>query len=288
MLAPFCFDYLAGSILRWDWLFALGIAMAFWLQRSRSPPARSSATRSLSKLFPIFVRGRSASRLAVDSVRAARLDPGARPPRRRRRRRGDRVRRSRRRRCSAGRGSGRDYRERIGVTQHEKFYANQYSLQTVYLQIGRDHAGELAARPLEARRRSSRHAPDVDGRRPTGLARRPARPDGARARRARERAGSLEALAVGPFLVFVWLTVNAYYWNMLGLTALALAARQFARGDRLSAGLLALHVVWGAYYLYQHLNAGYAEGYFVAVLLLATLVIWAAQALISPARPDDA
>ena len=44
------------------------------------------------------------------------------------------------------------------------------------------------------------------------------------------RAEPIEALAVGPLLVYVWLVVNAYYWNMLALTALAWARAPSAIG----------------------------------------------------------
>jgi len=285
-MAPFVFNYLAGSILRWDWLFALGMAMAFWQRRRPFVAGAFLGYAIVSKLFPIFFLVTLGVWLAAEAWRRRRLRPGS-------------FRLFGGVALSAivfvgasaaafgGFGIWQTYRERIAVTQQEKFYANQYSLQTVYLQAAASTPSELARGFLKPRV-IKQSEPNVDvAQHRTGLlvvrllltllilA-------------AVVRAGSLEALAVGPFLIYVWLTVNAYYWNMLGLTALALAARQFALGDRLSAGLVALHVVWGAYYLYQHLNAGYAEGYFVAVLLLATLLVWAAQALISPAPADAA
>jgi hypothetical protein len=70
---------------------------------------------------------------------------------------------------------------------------------------------------------------------------------------------------------------------MLGLTAVGLAARQ-ARTGRASLGLVWLHAMWAAYYLYQHLNWRFAEGYFVALLLLFAMLAWAAQAIIRPSR----
>lgn len=285
-MAPFVFNYLAGSILRWDWLFAVGMALAFWQRRQPFVAGTFLGYAIVSKLFPVFFLVTLGVWLAAEALRRRRLHPGS-------------FRLFGGVALSAivfvgasaaafgGLGIWQNYRERIAVTQHEKFYANQYSLQTVYLQATESTTRELTRGFLKPRV-IKQSEPNVDvAQHRTGLlvvrliltllvlA-------------AVVRSSSLEALAVGPFLIFVWLTVNAYYWNMLGLTALGLAARQFARGDRLSAGLFALHVVWAAYYLYQHLNAGYAEGYFVAVLLLATLVVWAAQALISPARPDAA
>jgi hypothetical protein len=43
-----------------------------------------------------------------------------------------------------------------------------------------------------------------------------------------------------------------------------------------------MHAMWAAFYVYQHLNRGYAEGYFVGLLLLGVLVAWAAQAIARP------
>jgi hypothetical protein len=85
------------------------------------------------------------------------------------------------------------------------------------------------------------------------------------------RAEPLEAIAVGPFLVYVWLVVNAYYWNMMMLPALAWMARH--KHDRL-VPLLGLHALLMWFYLYQHLAHGYAEGYFVGLLMLVLLVAW--------------
>jgi hypothetical protein len=82
-------------------------------------------------------------------------------------------------------------------------------------------------------------------------------------------ADPIEAFAIGPLLVYVWLVVNAYYWNMLSLVALA-----WFRGHRLCA-LVWLHVKLMRFYLYQHLNHGFAEGYFVGLLMLVLLVVWA-------------
>jgi uncharacterized membrane-anchored protein len=74
-------------------------------------------------------------------------------------------------------------------------------------------------------------------------------------------------------LVFVWLTVNMYYWNMLGLLALGLAARSQRPNQRPALGMLiALHVMFMGFYLYQHLNRGLTEGYAVAYVLCAAII----------------
>ena len=76
--------------------------------------------------------------------------------------------------------------------------------------------------------------------------------------------------------MFTWLTVNMYYWNMLGLLALGLLLRSERPNQRPAfAMLLGLHVVFMVFYLYQHLNRGLTEGYAVA-WMLAVLIIGAA------------
>jgi hypothetical protein len=280
-LAPFCFDYLGGSILRWDWLFALGMALGF-LRRERPFVAGAFLGYAVvSKLFPIFFAVALGVWLIGASLRRRRLHPHL--PR-----------------LLAGGAAAavffvavssalfgglsvwRGYRDRIAVAEHEKYYPNQYSLKTVYLQVVESTPHSLERnlfKPAEIKQA----LPQVDiAEHEVGflfvrlaltllvLA-------------AALRADAIEAFACGPFLVFIWLTVNAYYWNMLGLTALALAWRQ-TRRERLSLGLVLLHVIWAAYYIYQHLNWRFAEGYFVALLLLFTMLVWAAQAI---ARPEQ-
>jgi hypothetical protein len=81
----------------------------------------------------------------------------------------------------------------------------------------------------------------------------------------------VEAIAVGPFLVYVWLVVNAYYWNMMMLPALAWMRRDTR--DRL-VPLLGLHAMLIWFYVYQHLSHGFAEGYFMGLLTLVNLLLW--------------
>jgi hypothetical protein len=278
-LTPFCFDYLGGSILRWDWLFALG--MAFGCYR-RDRPVLAGAFLGwaiVSKLFPIFFAVALGVCLVAESLRRRRLHPhilrlGA----------GALVAALVLVAASSAVFGGfqvwRDYRDRIAVTENEKYYPNQYSLKTVYLQVAESTPQSLRRnlfKPAEIKQ-SLRRVDIADHRVGFLLVRLVLT---LLVLGAVARADAIEALGAGPFLVFIWLTVNAYYWNMLALTGLALAARQ-ARSGRLSVGLIALHGVWAAYYVYQHLNWRFAEGYFVALLLLGTMLAWAAQALIRP------
>ncbi|HKA89228.1 MAG TPA: glycosyltransferase family 87 protein [Haliangiales bacterium] len=276
-LTPFSFDFLAGSILRWDWLFAVGMAFACWRRERPLLAGACLGYAAAAKLFPLFFAVALGVWLVIDSFRRRRLDPqlprfvagfaaaaialvlasSA---------------------AFGGFGVWRAYRDRIEVTQTEKYYANQYSLKTVFLQVAESTPHELSRTLLKpAVIKQSLPRVDIDSHRVAFLLVQLALT--ALALVAVARAGAVEALAAGPFLVFIWLTVNAYYWNMLGLTALAWAAAQLAPRGRLSLPLLALHVTWGAFYLYQHLNMGFAEGYFVALLLLGTFVVWAASAI---------
>jgi hypothetical protein len=84
------------------------------------------------------------------------------------------------------------------------------------------------------------------------------------------RTDEIGAFCMGPMLVFTWLVVNMYYWNMFGLMALGLARRDDQK-PALGA-LMGLHGIFMMFFLYQHTNHGYAEGYFVALLLCAWLI----------------
>jgi hypothetical protein len=75
---------------------------------------------------------------------------------------------------------------------------------------------------------------------------------------------------MGPLLVFVWLTVNMYYWNMFGLLALGLAAGRRGLGLFLQLGLLGIFLF---FYFYQHFNRGFSEGFAVAYLLAAGILL---------------
>jgi hypothetical protein len=272
-MMPVCFDYLAGSLLRWDWLFALGLAMILW---TRARPLAAGAMLGYaiaSKLFPLFFGVGFAFWAGWEFLRTRKIDP-------------------RLYRFAAGVAVAfalsvaissamfgprvwRGYRERIAVAQHEHFYGNQYSFKTVFLQMAYSRPAEFAQNwMLPSEVKAAR--PEVDLHQwaipffilqllltalvALGL----------------RRADAIEALAVGPLLVYVWLVVNAYYWNMLALTALAWTAREqlFAtRGGRLWP-LLGVHALLITFYVYQHLGHGFAEGYFVGVMMLALLVGW--------------
>jgi hypothetical protein len=168
-----------------------------------------------------------------------------------------------------GPGAWVEYFQRIQVAQVEKFYAIQYSLKTVWLQFAAGSwgvwtQGLFPAEVLQARA-------DVDADRYTAgflvvrlaftwlvyqLAR---------------RADDVEAFLLGPLLVFTWLTVNMYYWNMLGLLAMGLMMRKDRQRPALAL-LIGVHAIFAFFYVYQHFNRGMSEGFAVATLLAALII----------------
>jgi hypothetical protein len=268
---PNVFDYTFGSFLRWDWLFALGMAMCFLKREKWATAGAFFGFAVATKLFPVFfgvallchagfvtlrerkvakryVRfGAGAAGSAVAAVLLSSLMCGT--PR-----------------------AWLEYKDRIQVALVEKYYPIQYSLKTVYVQVAASGLSEFLdhwAAP-----------PEIQQGRPEVQLR-----DYAAGlfvvqllftllvAAALARADDVSAFAMGPFLVFVWLTVNMYYWHMLGLAALGLALRK----DRPSLFMLfGLHAVLAVFYLYQHTNHGWAEAYLVALLLAAGLLVYGA------------
>ncbi len=266
-MLPLVFDYLAGSFLRWDWLFALGLATCFLKRRQYATAGAFFGYAVATKLFPLFfgvalglraifefrrtrtfsvdyrrfLVGTVISGLACVAISAIMFGPSA----------------------------WVEYAQRIQVAQVEKFYAIQYSLKTVFLQVATG-SPQLVAQGLFPGTIMQQHA-EVDiatyglsfllvrlvfTALVAGLIR---------------RADDVEAFTLGPLLVFTWLTVNMYYWNMLGLLALGLMLRR-DRDKPALALLLGLHGTFMFFYLYQHLNRGLTEGFAVAVLLAGLII----------------
>lgn len=263
---PLVFDYLAGSFLRWDWLFALGMTACF-LKRGRWATAGAFFGYAVAtKLFPIlfgvalllragwewretkklrkdwvqFTKGAALAGAVAVGGAALLFGPSAWP----------------------------EYAQRIQVAQVEKFYAIQYSLKTVYLQVVESSPGELATGWLfPAELKQARPEVDIASHALGFLIVRLLFT--AMIAVLLRRASDVEAFVMGPLLVFTWLTVNMYYWNMFGLLALGLALRK----ERPFLGLLlALHAIFMTFYLYQHLNRGFSEGYAVGFLLCVAII----------------
>jgi hypothetical protein len=334
---PLVFDYLSGSFLRWDWLFAIGLAACFLKQKRYTWAGGFFGFALVTKLFPLFFGvalglralfvwretkvfkkeylrfGVSAAAVGAVAVVLSTLMFGG--------------------------SAWKEYAQRIEVAQVEKFYAIQYSFRSVYLQhaaMPLQRWGEAIFPPELAQRRAdvelckgssdsaaagtcSRELKGCgDGHAfamncsasgdctctRDGVSTRSFTNPNACAQTAQvfeqecgypkdysfgffigrllmsllilvliRRAEDVEAFLLGPLLVFTWLTVNMYYWNMLGFLALGLLLRSERPQQRSAFGMLiGLHVVFMTYYLYQHLNRGLTEGYAVAWMLTALII----------------
>jgi hypothetical protein len=269
---PLVFDYLSGSFLRWDWLFCLGMAICFMKREQWATAGAFFGFAVATKLFPLYFGVCLAIRAAFVIQRERKIP-------------------IRYKRFAAGTvasgvlavllstamfgglWSWKEYKQRIDVARDEKFYSIQYSLQTVYLQYTNSSVEELAKGgwlfPAEIKQARN----DVD-----------LKAQSAGFFLAKLlftllvivlllRADDIQAFTLGPLLVFIWLVVNMYYWNMLGFVALGL----YLRKERPPLGaLLGLHFIFMVFYLYQHLNRGFSEGYAVAVLICLWLITFAA------------
>ncbi len=264
---PNVFDYLSGSILRWDWLFCLGLAACF-LKRERFATAGAFFGYAVAtKLFPIFFGVALLVPAALETWKARKL------PRWTLRFGGGAV-------ASlvaavllssamfGGTWVWADYKKRIDAARYEKYYTIQYSLKTVYLQFANSTIEEAATGLVFPREiKQARADVDIENHRVGFFIAQLAFT--ALALLLALRAGRVEAFTLGPLLVFIWLTVNMYYWNMLGLLALGLALRP-GRGP--IAGLLGLNFMFSCFYLYQHTNHGASEPWIVALLLCVWLI----------------
>ncbi len=338
---PLVFDYLSGSFLRWDWLFAVGLAACFLKQKKYGWAGGFFGFALATKLFPVLFGVALGLRALFEwrqtkvfrkeylrfGISAAAVGAAA-------------VVIST---AMFGTGAWKEYAQRIEVAQVEKFYAIQYSFRSVYLQHAANplrvwgqalFPGDLAQRrgdvelckgsadtstatsctkELSGCGDNHRFTLDcsTDGRCSClrdGVAAKTftrelpcAQSDPERTRLFEQecgfprdysfgflvgrvlfsllilvlirRAEDVEAFLLGPLLVFTWLTVNMYYWNMLGLLALGLLLRSERPQQKPAfAMLLGLHVVFMVFYLYQHLNRGLTEGYAVAWMLTALII----------------
>lgn len=257
---PLVFDYLSGSLLRWDWLFALGMAACF-LKRARYGVAGAFFGYAVAtKLFPIFF----GVAMAIAAFFEWRKTRKVRP---------EHVRFFKGAVVAGGLAvaisaavfgfdTWVEYARRIQVAQEEKYYSIQYSLKTVYLQFITSSPSEWLQGIFPAEIKQARADVDIKDYAFgfwvarllfTGLV-----------AVLLKRAKDVEAFLFGPLLVFTWLTVNMYYWNMLGLMAMGLALRKERPPF---AMLIGLHFIFMVFYLYQHLNRGATEGYAVAWMM---------------------
>ncbi|MFL5319766.1 MAG: glycosyltransferase family 87 protein [Myxococcaceae bacterium] len=263
---PLLFDYLAGSFLRWDWIFALTLSACFLKQKRYALAGGFLGYAIGTKLFPLFFGVAFAVQALIETVRTKKLQ------------------RKYIRFAAGVFGTYAalalvssvmfgpriwvDYKDRIEVAQQEKFYGIQYSLRTVFLQVAESTPSELANGwffPGEIKQ--ARADVNLSDHRVsfflvqllfTALIFAMA-----------ARTDEVSAFTLGSLLVYVWLVVNMYYWEMLALTAVGFALRR----DKLSIpGLIWLHFNFALLYFYQHTRHGYAEGYVVALFIAVGVV----------------
>jgi len=294
---PFVFSYLGGSFLRWDWLFALGMTLVMMKREKWLYAGLFFGFAVATKLFPLFFGVALGVRALLTCWRDKKVHPKYKQM------------------VMGTAISGTaavalasimfggfwvwpEYSRRMETTVRERFYSNQYSLRTVYLQW-RVSLGcmmsDCRSENLECSPQVCKGCCDANGRRsPDNLGLTWLFPADMKQGRADVdvadyqfglklvqllltlavfllvlRTDEIGAFTLGPLLVCIWLVVNAYYWNMLGLLALGLATRE---GQKPALGaLMGLHAVFMGFYLYQHTNHGYSEGYMVALQLLILL-----------------
>ncbi|MDP1921810.1 MAG: glycosyltransferase family 87 protein [Myxococcales bacterium] len=263
---PVVFDYLSGSFLRWDWLLALGLSVCFLKRNKWGTAGAFFGYAVATKLFPLlfgvallvqvgfeWLKTRTIKKEWIAFGRNAAIAGAV---------------------CVAlatimfGTSAWSEYAERIQVAQLEKFYSNQHSLKTVFLQLVGPGEGGLSSGIFPPVIKQSLAEVDIKDYSLGFLL----------ARLAftlvvvvlLRRATPVEAFTLGPLLVFTWLTVNMYYWNMLALLALGLASRQ---GKHFFLMLLGFFAAYITYYTYQHLNRGFAEGYLIALIMMVLTIV---------------
>lgn len=333
---PIVFEYSTGSILRWDWLFALGLAAGFLKLKRYGWAGGFFGFAVATKLFPLFfgvamgVRAllewrktkkldREHVRFAVSTIATGLIVVGVST-------------------VMFGTSAWKEYAQRIQVAQYEKFYGIQYSFKSVYLQHAAGTVTEWAqaifpgglkqqSELVEVCKGSSSTSEGASCSREltgcgdnksfslkctgddcvcTGRGKEERFTEAGACGRAADlfrdrckfpedystglffaqllftlvivvlirRATDVEAFLLGPLLVFIWLTVNMYYWNMLGLLVVGLVLRSERPNQKPALGLaIGFHLIFMVYYLYQHLNRSITEGYAVAWMMAVLTVI---------------
>lgn len=273
--APYVSDYLLGSFLRFDWLFATALGFYFAQQKRWSASGVAFAYAVLSKLFPIFfviALGVKACwalyqkwqplESAVDLTHYKKFFTGfalgllgffmlsaA---------------------YFGGTSLWSGYAARTEATLSEKFYLTNYSLRMPFLQV----LDNGVVNTIE-----DRFVPPVVSM---------GKPDVSLATYATawwvllltlgalyawliRRRTDIQALALGVPLIFFFLVVNPYYYGMLALFALYWLPEAGKRKASL-VGMWALLTMLMCFYYFQHYSYYYYGGYLMSWLL--TLVFF--------------
>jgi len=275
MTAPRAYDWLGGSILRLDWLFALGTCACALKVRRWKTAGVFLGYAIASKPFCALIALSLGVKMIVDSLRSRRLHRGhvalvttA---------------------CVAllasvlvssvlfgGPEIWGSYAQRTLATLQEKYYASNYSFRDVVLQVrhfGLGEAFDWAPRTVAAA------LPDVSavGYRWSLLLARLALLS--LLTLAVVRHDEVVALGIGVLFVYVCLVTNIYYWQMLALPALAWADGYREDGRRLAALLFAGSLLIASHLFVHYATLGHLQGYFGSYwLLLLCLVVVASEA----------
>jgi hypothetical protein len=295
---PNVWDYLGGSFLRWDWLFCVGLAICFMKREQWAIAGALFGYAVASKLFPLWFGVALGMRAALNMWRegkvpekyrrfaVATVGSGAAIVL-----------------LSSAMFGGfwvwGDYKKRIDAAVTERFYSIQYSLRTVYLQVEESSLAELTGVGVAwvDPRTGGMVPPNTPGADwhlvtlPQSIF------FPAEMKQARNdvdiadhqigfkliqllftamvlllilRTDEIGAFCLGPLLVFTWLIVNMYYWNMFALMAIGLARREGQ--DPALGALMGLHGIFMMFFLYQHTNHGMSEGYIVALQLCIWMI----------------
>jgi hypothetical protein len=279
MVAPRAFDWLGGSILRLDWLFAIGMCACFLKARRWKTAGAFLGYAIASKPFCALMALALGASFVAEVLRRRRLPAGP---------------------VSlvaaataallasvavsaflfGGLDIWGDYFQRLLVTLNERYYDGNHSFRDVFLQVRAfglrqvldwtpDHVAASLPSVREDFLASFLVARLLLGALVLGVA---------------ARQDEVGALSLGVLLVFVVFVTNVYYWQMLLLPAVALADG-YRRGWRRLALLLFLVAFLMASYLFIQLDDRvHLQGYFGSCWLTVLCLLVPAIDLLGASR----
>ncbi len=252
------YDWLGGSLLRLDWLFVTGAALAAWQQRRPKLAGLLLGYAIITKLFVALfalglgsfflfeaLRQRKIERAWVEVVLYAFLGLG-----------GAVLLSSL---YFGDFGLWQEYGSRILVTLHERYYSGQYSFRDLFLQLRAQPLDLL--KPVPEQIQAALPSVNIAEHSLSFLLARGLLLLGLLWTLWRQRDPIL-SFGFGAFFIFVALVSNLYYWQMLLFPALALA-REGLRSLRRLLILSGLIIFLMTQYIFVHFGAlRHAQGYF--------------------------
>ncbi len=289
MLVPRAYDFLGGSLLRLDWLFALGMAACFLKLRRPKTTGVFLAYAIASKPFCALFALSLGCKLLIDTVRSRRI----------RRWRVELVVAS----VVAlvvifvvssivlgGFGTWDQYVERILITLHEKHYNDNYSFRDVFLQVTTD--GPRALFDWMPWPKAAAHQNIFIERFAVSFALARAAMLALLVFVISRHKDDAFALGMGAFFVYVVFVTNMYYWQMLLLPTLAFAAGYRKDPRRLLFLLFTCVFLMASYVAVHWPSVSGLEGYFgsywlllFCLFLFVVEVVFALKTRRSPGAP---